>query len=129
SRYRNLKPKLKTCSLPTGIERELLCLEGTIPVPFRNSMYNIPVNLWILHDHPDSAPICWVTPTKNMTIKVSKHVDESGRIFLPYLSDWNSMNSLLEVIQKMINEFSETPPLYSKPKTTAPESPTTTGKC
>ena len=127
--YRNLKPRLEKCSLPTGIKRELLCLKGTIPVSYRNNIYNIPVNLWILHNHPESAPICWVNPTKDMTIKVSKHVDDTGRIFLPYLSEWNSHSSdLLGVIQVMIIVFGETPPLYSKPKTTTSESPTTTGK-
>lgn len=110
--------------MPTGIKRELLCLKGTIPIFYRNNIYNIPISLWILHNHPESAPFCWVNPTKDMTIKVSKHVDSSGRIFLPYLREWNSKTSdLLGVIQVMIIVFGETPPLYSKPKVS--ESPTT----
>lgn len=152
--YRGLKPRLEKCTLPTGVKRELLCLKGTIPVSYRNNVYNIPVNLWILNNHPESAPICWVNPTKDMTIKVSRHVDETGRIFLPYLSDWSSASSgkcfdkmvtvpiedhpffsfefqldLLGVIQVMIIVFGEQPPLYSRPKTTVPETATTsTGK-
>jgi len=58
-----------------------------------------------------------VKPTQDMTIKVSKHVDQSGRIFLSYLSDWKANTSdLLGVIQVMIIVFGETPPVYSKPK-------------
>lgn len=122
--YRGLKPVIEKCHLPTGTKRDLVVLKGTIPVSYRNATYNIPVSLWILHNHPESAPICWVNPTKDMTIKVSQHVNDAGRIFLPYLADWTSGSSdLLGVIQVMIIVFGETPPLYSKPK---PQDQTTT---
>ena len=106
---------------PDGNQKDLICLKGTIPVPYRGAVYNIPVSIWITDNHPYSAPICYVTPTKDMTIKVSKHVDSSGRIYLPYLSDWTANSSdLLGVIQVMIIVFGETPPVYSKPKNVGP---------
>lgn len=116
--YRNLLPKLDLYHYPDGTTKELLTLEGTIPVHYRNSTYNIPVSLYIpvsvacvysagltlrltLQDnYPYSPPMCYVKPTPEMQIKQSKHVDGSGRIYLPYLSDWKAGSSdLLGVIQ------------------------------
>lgn len=117
--YRNLTPIVEMYVFPDGNQKELLCLNGTIPVSYRGAVYNIPVSLWITDSHPYSAPICYVKPTQDMTIKVSKHVDTSGRIFLPYLSEWKANTSdLLGAIQVMIIVFGETPPVYSKPKNT-----------
>lgn len=104
---------------PDGNAKDLLYLDGTIPVPYRGTTYNIPVRIWLTDQHPYAAPICYVNPTADMTIKVSKHVDQSGRIYLPYLSDWKANTSdLLGVIQVMICVFGDTPPLYAKPKIT-----------
>ncbi len=115
--YRNLTPIVDKYVFPDGNQKDLVCLNGTIPVSYRGAVYNIPVSLWITDSHPYAAPICYVKPTQDMTIKVSKHVESSGRIFLPYLSDWKANTSdLLGAIQVMIIVFGETPPVYSKPK-------------
>ena len=66
--------------------------------------YNIPISLWLMDSHPYHAPLCFVKPTPDMQIKVccvifcsrikylsvqvSKHVDHSGKIYLPYLHEW-----------------------------------------
>jgi UEV domain len=39
-------------------------LNGTIPVEYRGSTYNIPVCFWLLHDYPSSAPMAFVKPTQ-----------------------------------------------------------------
>ena len=79
--------------------------------------YNIPVSIWILDSHPYHAPLCFVKPTSDMQIKVSQHVDQSGKIYLPYLHEWSYPKSdLLGLIQILIVTFSEQPPVYSKPK-------------
>src|SRR6218665_1273237 len=115
--YQNLKAKLESCKIPGVGKRTLMVLRGTIPVPYRQITYNIPVIIWIAHNHPLSAPLCWVDPTDDMTIKVSKSVDNHGRIYLPYLSDWTPNNSdLLGIIQVMIITFSDSMPLYAKSK-------------
>lgn len=67
--------------------------------------------------HPNNAPICYVTPTADMQIKVSMFVDGNGKVYLPYLHDWLPNGSdLLGLIQVMIVTFGEHPPVYSKPK-------------
>lgn len=69
--------------------------------------------------HPYNAPICYVKPTPDMHIKVSMYVDHNGKIYLPYLHDWQpSSSDLLGLIQVMIVTFGEHPPVYSKPKET-----------
>jgi len=121
--YKGLVPKSDTFIFNDGSQRLLLNLAGTIPVPYRGNKYNIPVSLWLLDVHPFSAPICFVTPTQDMQIKVSKHVDGSGKIYLPYLHEWNYPSSdLLGLIQICIVTFSEQPPVYSR-KTSADAQP------
>lgn len=69
--------------------------------------------------HPYNAPICYVKPTADMHIKVSMYVDQNGKIYLPYLHDWQPNSSdLMGLIQVMIVTFGEHPPVYSKPKET-----------
>ncbi|XP_055528799.1 tumor susceptibility gene 101 protein [Wyeomyia smithii] len=102
-----------------GTAKQLLNLQGTIPVRYKGNTYHIPVCIWLLDTHPRYAPICYVKPTSDMHIKVSMYVDHNGKIYLPYLHDWNASHSdLLGLIQVMIVTFGEFPPVYSKPKQT-----------
>lgn len=119
--YKSLYPKRQFFVFNDGTSKELLCLDGTIPVPFKGNTYNIPVCIWILDTHPYVAPMCYVNPTSEMEIKASKNVDMSGRIYLPYLHDWNPKSSdLVGLIQVMIIVFGDTPPVYSKPRSQDP---------
>ncbi|KAF2352525.1 Steadiness box (SB) domain [Trinorchestia longiramus] len=102
----------------SGTSRYLLCLEGTIPVVYKGSTYNIPICLWLLDNHPYSSPMAFVKPTSEMLIKASRHVDQNGKVYLPYLHEWNPNSSdLIGLVQVMIMTFSEMPPVYAKPKT------------
>ena len=115
--YKNLRVKLDTYVFNDGLRQELACLDGTIPVMYKGTYYHIPVCIWLLDSHPYNSPICYVKPTSDMQIKASRHVDNNGRVYLPYLHNWQPDTSdLLGVIQVMIIVFGETPPVYSKPK-------------
>lgn len=115
--YRNLSPTTSQFVFNDGIKKELFCLDGTIPVNYKGTTYNIPVCIWLLDTHPYNSPMCYVKPTSYMQIKVSRHVDQTGRIFLPYLHEWSpSSSDLLGLIQVMIITFGETPPVFSKPQ-------------
>lgn len=121
--YRNLSPTSAQFVFNDGMKKELFCLDGTIPVNYKGSTYNIPVCIWLLDTHPYNSPMCYVKPTAYMQIKVSRHVDQTGRIFLPYLHDWNPGSSdLLGLIQVMVVVFGETPPVFSKPQDGSPAS-------
>uniref|UniRef100_A0A914YFE3 UEV domain-containing protein n=1 Tax=Panagrolaimus superbus TaxID=310955 RepID=A0A914YFE3_9BILA len=88
SNYSDLSPKPKYHAFPDNSRRNALCLSGTIPVTYRGSKYHIPIALYLTENHPYSPPYTYVTPTSNMKIKISEHVNEEGRIFLPYLNEW-----------------------------------------
>lgn len=119
--YRGLIPKPDKFTFNDGVQRDLITLNGTIPVPYKGASYNIPVCIWLLDTHPYSAPLCFVRPTQDMQIKVSKHVDTSGKVYLPYLHEWAYQKSdLIGLIQICIITFSEMPPVYSKPKEANP---------
>lgn len=114
---KSLAPRLERYTFPTGVSKELVCLDGTIPVSFRDATYNIPVGVFLSDNHPLEAPICYVRPTRDMTIKTSRHVDGSGRVYLPYLSEWNRHTSdILSTIQVMQIVFGQMCPVYQKTK-------------
>ena len=64
--YRGLQPKQEKYVFNDGRSRDLICLQGTIPVPYRGQSYNIPVSIFVLDTHPTHAPICYVRPTSEM---------------------------------------------------------------
>lgn len=60
-----------------------------------------------MSSHPNNAPICYVKPTPDMRIKVSRFVDHNGKIYLPYLHDWNANGvvSSMHNVQLFTNKF------------------------
>ena len=116
AQYTDLRPKADGFTFSDGSLQRLVYLAGTIPVIFKGNIYNIPIKIWLQKSHPQSSPICFVKPTKLMQIRVSKHVDANGRIFLPYFSEWSAeaCHNLIECIKVMTNIFSEEPPVFSK---------------
>ncbi|KAJ6641900.1 Tumor susceptibility gene 101 protein [Pseudolycoriella hygida] len=118
--YRGLSYASELYVFNDGSSDTLFNIKGTIPINYKNNTYNIPICIWLMSSHPNNAPICYVKPTPDMRIKVSCFVDHNGKIYLPYLHDWNSSqenkSDLLGLVQVMIITFSDTPPLYSQPR-------------
>lgn len=115
--YRSLTYRLEAFVFNNGTRKDLLNLEGTIPVNYKGAFYNIPVCIWLMDTHPQNAPLCFVKPTPDMSIKVSRYVDSNGKVYLPFLHEWNPKSSTLQaLIQCMIVAFGELPPVYSKPR-------------
>lgn len=122
--YKGLAPKKDKFIFNDGQERDLINIQGTVPVPYRGQNYNIPVSLYLLDTHPYHAPLCFVKPTSDMQVKVSKHVDAAGKIYLPYLHEWaHPASDLIGLVQICIVTFSEQPPVYAKPKQQLPYPP------
>lgn len=123
--YKGLVYKIEPFVFNDGSRKELLNLQGTIPVVYKGSSYNIPICIWLMDTHPNNAPMCYVKPTADMHIKVSMFVDHNGKIYLPYLHDWVPHNSdLLALIQVMIVTFGEQPPVYAKTRSETQQSST-----
>lgn len=114
-RYRSLTYRQEAFVFNNGSRKDLLNLDGTIPVNYKGTFYNIPVCIWLTDTHPQNAPLCFVKPTPDMCIKVSKYVDSNGKVYLPYLHEWTgNASTLLNLIQHMVTAFGELPPVYSK---------------
>lgn len=138
-------PIIKSAVFNDGSSKELVNLQGTIPVIYKGTTYHIPVCIWIVDTHPSNAPMCYVKPTADMHIKVSRFCDHNGKVYLPYLHDWvrflydflldqwfiwffhlkqqPNESDLLGLIQVLIITFGEYMPVYSKPKNTTQASP------
>ncbi|KAJ2363520.1 hypothetical protein IW150_006715, partial [Coemansia sp. RSA 2607] len=50
-----------------------------------------------------------------MVVKVSKHVDDRGRVYHPYLASWSETSTLVELFANLIGIFSVEPPVFSRP--------------
>ncbi|KAK7891342.1 hypothetical protein WMY93_023305 [Mugilogobius chulae] len=99
-----------------GITKDLMCLSGTLPTTFNNNMYNIPVSVWLDEMYPQSAPIVYIQPTKEMMIVKRSFISSNGEVMLPYLEEWKQgecdLVSLLQVLSAMFGEY---PPVCMKP--------------
>ncbi|XP_065055631.1 tumor susceptibility gene 101 protein-like [Rhopilema esculentum] len=113
--FSDLTPKVERFEYGSVRVSDLICCNGTIPVRYKGNVYNIPLKLWILEAHPFKPPVVFVNPTSSMVIKPGRHVDQQGRVYLPYLTDWRSPGSdLYELIQILCLTFGDDPPLYSR---------------
>lgn len=76
------------------------------------ALYNIPVAIYFVPNHPYSPPMAYVRPTASMQIKPGINVDTNGKIYLPYLSDWKpvSLNNLsFRHVNYVLPRFSQDP--------------------
>ena len=80
----------------------------------------IPICVWLRIDHPFSCPTAFVTPTEDMQIKVSRHVEQTGRIHLQCLDEWQyPYSTLTGLINTCLEIFGDQPPVFAKKKTTS----------
>ncbi|KAM9754112.1 ubiquitin-conjugating enzyme E2 variant 3 [Menidia menidia] len=110
-----MKPSTGTYTFTDGTQKDLLKLNGVIPVRYDGRSYNFPVQLWLLDSFPFTPPICHLKPTPNMVIREGKHVDAGGRMYLPGLHNWDHPRSSVPgLLTEMITKFEEEPPLSTK---------------
>ena len=118
--YRGLTPQFEKFVFDTGEVTQMLNLTGTIPVEYKGATYNIPVVFWFLLEFPNVAPMSFVVPTKDMQLKVSHHVDHTGKIYLDYLALWSYSggSTILGLIAACREAFGQLPPVFSKVSST-----------
>eukprot|EP00928_Gymnodinium_smaydae_P080137 TRINITY_DN63908_c0_g1_i1.p1 TRINITY_DN63908_c0_g1~~TRINITY_DN63908_c0_g1_i1.p1 ORF type:complete len:387 (+),score=79.74 TRINITY_DN63908_c0_g1_i1:67-1227(+) len=116
-----LQPSLSSFT-GNGRSVTLFYLSGVLPISFRGATYNIPVTVYFDPPYPNSAPRCFVTPTRDMAIKPNHaNVDKGGMVYAPCLSSWSaSSSSLQNVVATLTSIFSQAPPVHST--ATAPSS-------
>ncbi|XP_040895166.1 tumor susceptibility gene 101 protein [Toxotes jaculatrix] len=115
--FKNLMPTMDKYVYNDGTTKDLMSLTGTIPVIFNDQTYNIPICLWIEESYPQTAPICYVRPTREMMIIRGNYISSSGEVELPYLEEWKKgecdLMSLLQVMAAMFGDF---PPVCMQPQ-------------
>ncbi|ESO93311.1 hypothetical protein LOTGIDRAFT_119455, partial [Lottia gigantea] len=115
NQYRDLRPKLEPFVFNNGEQRDLLNLEGTIPVTYRGNQYNIPICIWILDTHPQNPPMAYVKPTSSMQIRSGQYVDTNGKIDLPFLREWRHPHAdLISLVQILTMTFGDECPVFSR---------------
>jgi len=111
-----LKNTVEYFTHPNGNRCQLLNFCGTIPVHYKGNQYNIPIKLWLDQRFPDVSPFVFVVPTATMQVaERHKHVDAAGRVYLPYLHNWNRHTSSLNVLViELMSCFAQAPPVYAR---------------
>lgn len=114
--FRNLVPVMDRYVYNDGKAKNLMSLTGTVPAIYSNKTYNIPICLWIEETYPQTAPICYVKPTREMMIIRGNYISSNGEILLPYLENWNKDEcDILSLLQVMVAMFGEVPPVRMRP--------------
>jgi ESCRT-I complex subunit TSG101 len=118
----SLVPSIGVLHFHDGRQQRLLVLRGTVPIFFRHTQYNVPMDFWLPASYPAEPPVLYVTPTRQMFIVPGhRHVDRSGRVYMPGLLTWNANESRLHfIVAEVSSLFSTRPPVYSFPSVTTP---------
>ncbi|CAL1595448.1 unnamed protein product [Knipowitschia caucasica] len=118
SHFKTLKPVMQKYVYNDGVTKDLMCLSGTISTIFNDNTYNIPVSVWLEESYPQSCPIVYIDPTKEMMIIKQRFISSNGEVLLPYLEEWKQGEcDLLGLLQVMAAMFGDCPPVCMKPLT------------
>uniref|UniRef100_A0A3B3ZRV8 UEV domain-containing protein n=1 Tax=Periophthalmus magnuspinnatus TaxID=409849 RepID=A0A3B3ZRV8_9GOBI len=122
SYFKSLTPAMNKYVYNDGVTKDLMCLSGTIRTIYNGKAYNTPLSVWLEESYPQSAPIVFVQPTKEMMIVKRTFVSSNGEVQLPYLEEWKQGEcDLLSLLQLIAAMFGEYPPfhrehdIYSRP--------------
>ncbi|XP_061677894.1 tumor susceptibility gene 101 protein isoform X2 [Syngnathoides biaculeatus] len=114
--FKDLFPKVDKYIYNDGTTKVLMSLTGTIPILFEDMSYNIPISVWLEESYPQSAPICYVRPSRDMMILRGNYVSSNGDVLLPYLQEWEQGKcDLVSLLQVMVAMFGDAPPICMQP--------------
>ncbi|OJJ80085.1 putative endosomal sorting complex protein TSG101 [Aspergillus glaucus CBS 516.65] len=117
AQYPSLSPRTDVFTYETGFSTLLLLIAGTIPVPFRGTLYKFPVVLWIPTTYPHEPPMVYVTPTNDMVVRVGQHVTLEGRVYHHYLAHWLEAwdrSTIADLLAILRDVFATEPPVKYK---------------
>ncbi|KAH8694951.1 UEV domain-containing protein, partial [Talaromyces proteolyticus] len=124
AQYPSLGPRTDVYTHENGTSSLLLHLVGTLPVPFRGAVYNIPIDIWIPNVYPLEPPIVYVTPAADMVVRSGQHVTLEGRVYHHYLAHWAEAwdrVSIIDLFNVLRDIFSREPPVKSRAPQAQPE--------
>ncbi|XP_074587271.1 protein ELC-like [Curcuma longa] len=124
--FASLRPRAASFTHDDGRSSYLLQAEGTIPIVYRGTTYNLPASVWLLEQYPRRPPAVFLTPTPDMLVKPGHPlVDPSGLVraaAVPYLAAWVYPSSnLVDLVRSLSHLFGLDPPLYSRPAAALPQ--------
>eukprot|EP00301_Raphidiophrys_heterophryoidea_P007862 c12993_g1_i1.p1 GENE.c12993_g1_i1~~c12993_g1_i1.p1 ORF type:complete len:372 (+),score=99.93 c12993_g1_i1:737-1852(+) len=109
-------------SWPIREHWNLLHLIGVVPFRFKTSTFNAPIRIVICHGYPRLAPLAFVVPVEGMAIsKNHRHVDETGKCYLPYLHTWSPASNLVQLVSALSAAFDNNPPVFKVQNPVAPK--------
>lgn len=106
-------------------ELNLLVLDGTVPMWYQGTKYNVPVQIYLPEHFPRKAPMMYVRPVQGMFIKPNHPtVNADGFVNSLYLRDWQAPpNVLADAVEDASILFSSESPVFSKPRAAAGQQP------
>jgi ESCRT-I complex subunit TSG101 len=112
----------------TGDTHTVLVLQGTVAIHYRGQTYQLLMDIYLVPAYPMRPPVCYVRLAPNMYLKENhKHVAQDGKVYLPYLHEWNAAtHNLVEMTVAISSVFSNDPPVFSRPPATTTRSSTFT---
>ena len=117
SAFPSLSPRTEVYTYENGGSALLLTISGTLPVEFRGATYRFPIKIWVPQAYPQESPMIYVIPGRDMLVRPGQHVGVEGRVYHPYLRDWNSMwdrANISDFLAHLQQAFAREPPLVSK---------------
>lgn len=69
-------------------------IPGCVWVCFVEKTYDIPVSVWLEENYPQSAPICYVTPRREMMLLRGNYVSTDSAVTFPFLDEWKAVSGL-----------------------------------
>ncbi|CAO1622814.1 unnamed protein product [Jaminaea pallidilutea] len=116
--FPSLSPRTSLYISNIGQSTLLLQLRGTLPIQFRGSTYNIPIELWVPRAYPRQSPMAYVTPTQDMLVRKTDSVELDGLVTTEYEQQWSKKwqtKNLHAFVQACQEAFGRQPPVYAKP--------------
>lgn len=81
ARFVSLTPK-PTMLVINNTSYTFVCLDGTLPIPYKQNYYNVPIRIIYPNQYPHYAPLVRVIPLPDMLIKPSENIDIDGDVKL-----------------------------------------------
>lgn len=97
-------------------------MRGTLPVVYRGSTFNVPVQIVYYEGYPMRPPVVQVTPTPDMMIKANEFVREDGVVVSDIIKRWSAQCNSKILIDDLIAVFSFKMPVFARTQGPVPSS-------
>lgn len=81
---------------------------------YRNSTFNVPIQIVYYEGYPMKPPVVQVTPTPDMVIKANEFVREDGVVVSEIIKRWNAQCNSKLLIEDLIAVFSFKMPVFAR---------------